>query len=159
VFELRPPAFDPEGLGSALRMYLDVADEQTTTSYNLDDRLISQPPEATRVILYRIAQEVLSNVRKHSDAANATVTLDEREGGYYVRVVDDGVGFAHEAAARPGHLGIAAIRERAELAGGWLRVESASGQGTTVEFWIAPDADGEHSGNELPRGTAVGVRP
>lgn len=156
VFELRPPALDHEGLGPALRMYLNVADEQTSTSYKLDDRLTSQPPEATRVILYRIAQEVLTNVRKHAGAANATVTLTEREGGYHVRVVDDGIGFAPEAATdRPGHLGIAAIRERAELAGGWLRVESAPSHGTTVEFWIAPGAEGEHSEVGQPRMTGV----
>jgi signal transduction histidine kinase len=138
VFELRPPALDHEGLGPALRMYLDFADEQTGTSYHLDDRLTSQPREATRVILYRIAQEVLTNVRKHADAENATVTLAGWDDGYYVRVVDDGVGFDTElAATRPGHLGIAAIQERAELAGGWLRVESTPGSGTAVEFWIA----------------------
>lgn len=142
LFELRPPALDHEGLGPALRMYLDVADEQTSTSYHLDDRLTSQPLEATRVILYRIAQEVLTNVRNHAGAENATVTLAGREGGYYVRVVDDGVGFnTEDAATRPGHLGIAAIRERAELAAGWLRVESAPGDGTTVEFWIPPGGE------------------
>jgi PAS domain S-box-containing protein len=150
LFELRPPALDHEGLGPALRMYLDVADEQTNTSYHLDDRLISQPSEATRVILYRIAQEVLTNVRKHAGADNATVILAERDGGYFVRVVDDGIGFAPESAgARPGHLGLAAIRERAELAGGWLRVESAPARGTAVEFWIAPGVAGGHSEDEL----------
>ena len=93
------------------------------------------------MILYRIAQEVLTNVRKHAGAENAIVTLDARDGGYYVRVRDDGVGFTPESAtARPGHLGLAAIRERAELAGGWLRIESAPNDGTTVEFWIAAGA-------------------
>lgn len=97
-------------------------------------------------------------MRKHAGARTATVTLAEREGGYYVRVIDDGVGFAHEAAAaRPGHLGIAAIRERAELAGGWLHIESTSGHGTTVEFWIAPDSTGEQSESGLPRGAGVGA--
>ncbi len=149
VFELRPPALDLEGLGPALRMYLDVADEQTSTSYNLDDRLVSQPPEASRVILYRIAQEVLSNVRKHAGAENATVTLAERDGGYYVRVVDDGVGFPlGEAGPRPGHLGVAAIRERAELAGGWLRIRSESGAGTTVEFWVPGGEEPEPPGRD-----------
>jgi PAS domain S-box-containing protein len=156
LFELRPPALDHEGLGPALRMYLDVADEQTDTVYHLDDRLTSQPAEATRVILYRIAQEVLTNVRNHAGADNATVTLSEREDGYYVRVVDDGIGFAPEAAAnRPGHMGIAAIRERAELAGGWLRVASTPGEGTTVEFWIAPGVEAEPSENGRPEPTGA----
>ena len=139
IFELRPPALDNEGLSAALRAYLDEA-EQTTTAYRLEDLLISEPSEATRVILYRIAQEVLTNIRKHAGAKNAVVTLEARDGGYYVRIRDDGVGFTPESpAARGVHLGLAAIRERAELAGGWLRIESALNGGTTVEFWVAPD--------------------
>jgi PAS domain S-box-containing protein len=150
IFELRPPALDNEGLSAALRAYLDEADETSGTSYQLDDRLTSQPSEETRVILYRIAQEVLTNVRKHAGAETAIVTLDARDGGYYVRVRDDGVGFTPQlATARPGHLGLAAIRERAELAGGWLRIESAPNDGTTVEFWIATEAGDVDNGNEL----------
>jgi PAS domain S-box-containing protein len=137
IFELRPPALDNEGLSAALRAYLDEVDEITPTSYGLDDRLVVQPSEATRVILYRIAQEVLTNIRKHAGAENATVTLEESDGGYRIRIRDDGVGFTPESAGpRPGHLGVAAIRERAELAGGWLQIESAPGQGTAVDFWI-----------------------
>ena len=141
IFELRPPALDNEGLSAALRAYLDEAGMAAGTSYRLDDRLAAQPPEATRVILYRIAQEVLTNIRKHADAENATVTLSATDGGYHVCIRDDGVGFTPETAMpRPGHLGLAAIRERAELAGGWLRIESAPRDGATVEFWIPSDA-------------------
>jgi len=142
IFELRPPALDNEGLSAALRAYLNEAGVTGGTSYRLDDRLAGQPPEATRVILYRIAQEVLTNIRKHADAENATVTLSASDGGYRVRVQDDGVGFTPETTtARPGHLGLAAIRERAELAGGWLHIESAPRDGATVEFWIPSDVD------------------
>ncbi len=141
IFELRPPALDNEGLSAALRDYLDEADQGSGTSYRLDNRLAAEPPEATRVILYRIAQEVLTNIRKHAAAENATVTLEASEEGHHVRVRDDGVGFTPETTiSRPGHIGLAAIRERAELAGGWLRIESAPGQGTTVEFWIPSEA-------------------
>jgi PAS domain S-box-containing protein len=140
IFELRPPALDNEGLSAALRAYLDEAGETAGTSYQLDDRLAEEPPEATRVILYRIAQEALTNIRKHADAENATVTLDGSDNGYHVRVRDDGVGFTPDTALpRPGHLGLAAIRERAQLAGGWLRIESAPNEGTTIEFWIPVD--------------------
>jgi PAS domain S-box-containing protein len=144
IFELRPPALDNEGLSAALRAYLAEADKGSQIAYRLDDRLVSEPAETARVILYRIAQEVLTNIRKHAQAANATVTLEGRDAGYYVRIHDDGVGFAAESiSARPGHLGLAAIRERAELAGGWLRIESSAGEGTTVEFWVpSEDAAG-----------------
>jgi len=92
------------------------------------------------VILYRIAQEVLTNVRKHAHAKNTTVTLMTRDGGHHMSIRDDGVGFTPESTtARPGHLGLAAVRERAELAGGWLRIESTASQGTAVEFWLPAD--------------------
>jgi PAS domain S-box-containing protein len=141
IFELRPPVLDNEGLAAALRVYLDVADETSGTVYALDDRLKSQPSEANRVVLYRIAQEVLTNVRKHAVAPNASVTLKSRDGGTSISIRDDGVGFEPDLdSIRPGHLGLAAIRERAELAGGWLRVHSAPTKGTTVEFWIGEDS-------------------
>ncbi len=140
LFDLRPPVLDNEGLSAALEMYLDEAETQGTTRYRLEDRLRSQPPPETRTILYRIAQEALANVRKHAQAQNAIVALHEREGGYLVRVNDDGVGFAlDDTKPLPGHLGLASMRERATLAGGWLRIEAAPAAGTTVEVWIPTD--------------------
>ena len=137
---------DREGVAAALRVYLREAEEHAPTRYRLDDRLVAQPPEATRLILYRIAQEALTNVRKHAEARTATVTLAERGGGYFVRVSDDGIGFlAERLTGVPGHLGLASMRERAELAGGWLRVASELGRGTDVEFWI-PAGDGPAAG-------------
>lgn len=138
LFELRPPALDSEGLSSALLMYVDQAAGQSETAFRIDDRLTAQPGPQTRVILYRIAQEALMNVRKHAHATNAVVTLEQRDGGYLVRISDDGDGFESGEAesAVPGHLGLFAIRERTQLAAGRLRVESSPGNGTTVEAWI-----------------------
>jgi PAS domain S-box-containing protein len=138
LFELRPPVLDNEGLSAALEMYLtELKAQAASTTFRLDDALRSQPSEETRVILYRIAQEALTNARKHADAREVTVELREREGGYLVRVVDDGIGFSPDAALpTPGHLGLASMRERATLAGGWLRFDTAPGEGTTMELWI-----------------------
>ncbi|GIU97435.1 MAG: hypothetical protein KatS3mg013_1238 [Actinomycetota bacterium] len=81
-------------------------------------------------LAFRIAQEALANVRKHAHARTVTVEVSSRRGGLLLRVTDDGVGFDVEAAGRePGHLGLASMRERAELAGGELRVESGPGEG------------------------------
>ena len=137
LFELRPPALDHEGLSAALEMYLREAETQSDTRYRLTDSMSTQPALEARTILYRIVQEALTNIRKHALAQAATVELKEREGGYLVRVKDDGVGFAaDELQNTPGHLGLASMRERAMLAGGWLTVDSAPGSGTTVEVWI-----------------------
>jgi len=65
------------------------------------------------------------------------VSLSERDGGYLVGIADDGVGFSGGAfEVSPGHLGLASMRERAMLAGGWLRIEASSGGGTTIQAWI-----------------------
>jgi PAS domain S-box-containing protein len=137
LFELRPPVLDNDGLSAALELYLDEADDETTATYRLDDELTSQPSLETRTILYRIVQEALVNARKHAQAANVVVALRERDDGYHVCVSDDGVGFVVDSSAPlPGHLGLRAMRERATLAGGWLRIDAAPGRGTTVEAWV-----------------------
>src|SRR5207253_9426275 len=137
LFELRPPVLDNEGLSAAVEMYLDEAAAEAATLYRLENRLRSQPPPETRTILYRIVQEALTNIRKHAQAENVTVALEERDGGYLASIADDGVGFTvDESQPAPGHLGLAAMRERATLAGGWLRISSAPGSGTSVEIWM-----------------------
>ena len=138
IFNLRPSALDRDTLTAALEMYLERENAETGLAFRIDDRLTSEPPTETRVILYRIAQEALANVRKHAQASTVDVVLAERDGGFLVRIQDDGVGFAHEQVEqpRPGHLGLMAMRARAEMAGGWWRIESARARGTTVEFWV-----------------------
>ena len=138
VFELRPRALDADGLASALRAYLDSMHEQTGIETRLDNRLVDEPPAETRVTLYRIAQEALVNVRRHSHAASVAVTLEPQDGGFLVRIEDDGSGYdpASVDSTRSGHLGLVAMRERAETAGGWIRIDSLPGSGTQVEFWL-----------------------
>jgi len=154
LFDLRPPALDSEGLAAALRMYVNESPDRSPTAVRLEDTLRSQPDEEARIILYRIAQEALTNVRKHAQAKGADVLIAERDGGFLVRITDDGVGFEPERApSAPGHLGLAAMRERAELAGGRIRIESAPGMGTMVECWIPPldralDSEGQSASTE-----------
>lgn len=138
LFELRPPVLDREGLVPALRIYLQQNPGDQGTDYNLDDRVTIEPPPETRVILYRIAQEALTNVRKHARASTVVVLLEERDGGFVVRITDNGIGFTLDEGARsgPSQLGLAALKERAEMAGGRCRIESAPGVGATVEVWV-----------------------
>jgi PAS domain S-box-containing protein len=149
LFELRPPVLDNEGLSAAVEMYLIESAGETQTRFILEDRLRSQPPSDTRTILYRILQEALTNVRKHAHAENGTVVLHEQDGGFLVRVSDDGVGFlGNDTRPAPGHLGLAAVRERATLAGGWLRIDAAPNRGTTVEVWLPAGGEGGANGIE-----------
>jgi PAS domain S-box-containing protein len=136
LFELRPRALDREGLVAALRVYLGHGGTHDGVTYHVDSALLEEPPLETRVVLYRAAQEALANARKHSGASNVWIEIRQPNDGYLVRIVDDGKGFSPSAEGKPGHLGIVAMRDRVEMTGGWLRLESAEGKGTTVEFWV-----------------------
>jgi two-component system NarL family sensor kinase len=95
-------------------------------------------PPAIAHAAYRIAQEALRNTVKHSGAATAELALESRADGVRLRVRDHGRGFAGEADGRHG-LGIASMRERAELVHGTVLVSSRPGEGTTIEA-ILPTA-------------------
>lgn len=142
---LRPPRLDREGLASALRALLDRLHEETGVEVHLDDRSLHDIPPDTRTVLYRIAQEALSNVRKHSRAREVRILVAEREEGILMRVRDDGRGFdpVRREDGDPGHIGLVSMRERAELAGGSFRITSAPGGGTTMDVMVPVEADGD----------------
>jgi len=87
-------------------------------------------------MLLRIAQEALANVRKHASATAVEVALSKSDGGTLLTVRDDGCGFDASAPEEPGHLGLALMRERASITGGWCSIESEPGHGTTVRAWV-----------------------
>jgi len=81
--------------------------------------------------------EALTNVEKHAHATRVIVAAESIDGGIRVQVTDDGTGFmVAESDHLPGHLGLLAMRERAQLAGGWCHFTSEPGAGAKVEFWI-----------------------
>jgi signal transduction histidine kinase len=136
VFDLRADVLE-KGLVHALRSYAFEAPTPLPVQCQIDSRLRREPPMHVSLVLYRVAQEALTNVRKHARASSVRLLLDEVRGGIRLRVSDDGCGCDLSAGTgAPGHLGLAAMRERAELAGGRLSVESSPGYGTTVQVWI-----------------------
>jgi PAS domain S-box-containing protein len=140
LFELRPAALDEGGLPAALRQYLDAMKQETDIEVELEAALERNPASETQVIAYRIAQEALANVRKHARARRVECAVSAVDDGILTRIADDGVGFdGSRNGSVPGHLGLVAMRERAEMAGGWFRITSSAGQGCVVEYWI-PDA-------------------
>jgi signal transduction histidine kinase len=144
LFELRPTALEREGLAAALQVYVDhIARTTGWTGTVIAVGLDSEPSPDARVLLYRIAQEAIMNARKHASAGHVDIALATAGEGVTLRVADDGVGFDLEALAtpEPGHLGLSTVVERAELAGGWARVQSAPGRGTTVECWLPVGQD------------------
>jgi signal transduction histidine kinase len=135
IFEFHPPALERSGLAAALRDTLSRMRDDFGLTVVFKDELRADPPPPTRVLLFRIAQEALSNVGQHARASSVRVTLSEQDGGYLVRIQDDGVGSARP---KPGHLGLLLMRERAEFAGGWFAIDGKPG--TTVTVWVPAGA-------------------
>ena len=144
LFELRPPALDEAGLAPALELYLADSFHHDGFDWRVDNRLDAEPSPESRAVLYRVALEALTNVRKHAHASSVDVLLERRGAGVAVRVRDDGQGFevsGRGAAPDAGHIGLLSMRERAEAAGGRFALTSTPGDGTTVDFWM-PDGNG-----------------
>jgi signal transduction histidine kinase len=91
--------------------------------------------------LYRVAQEALNNVVKHASARHVSVVLERHDDRLVLIIEDDGRGFDVDARAEPHGrgLGLVGMRERAEIIGGSLEIESTPGKGTTI-FLQVPDA-------------------
>jgi len=147
VWELRPTALDDLGLQAVLANYVRNWSDRTGISAELrasgllDDRLDSEG-ETT---LYRIAQEALTNVAKHSRARHVEVILERRADHVLLIVEDDGVGFDPDDADSAGQgFGLLGMQERASLVGATLQIESASGKGTTILVRLAVGREAEH---------------
>jgi two-component system sensor histidine kinase UhpB len=129
---LRPEALDELGLQSALLALCTGVAEQTglRIERRLDRDLDLAPDE--ELVVYRVAQEALTNVARHAGARQAHVELSHDDGGVVLAVRDDGSGLPADAGARS--TGIRGMRERALLVGGSLNVFSQPGEGTTIEL-------------------------
>lgn len=138
--ELRPAVLDELGLAPALAALLETFSERSGIRGRLAIEPDLPPPAALpRTVLYRVAQEALANVAKHARASGVVVAVEEAAEGVVLTVSDDGGGFdPAEAATRGGgqHLGLLGMRERLEMIGGVLRIDSAPGRGTVIHAWI-----------------------
>ena len=150
ALELRPTALDDLGLAAALRNYVENWSARTGVAADFhasDGERLARPAETA---LYRVVQEALNNVLKHSKASQVSVLLKRRDGAVVAIVEDNGVGFDAErgyteAQAR-GRLGLLGMRERMEAVGGELDFESSPGGGTTV-FAQVPTTNGGANAN------------
>ena len=134
--ELRPAVLDDYGLAAMLRGYADEFNRRTgiTVEVTGHDPTPRLAPSTERTC-FRIVQEALNNVLKHAAARRVTLSLSQRPGCFSLAIGDDGCGFdsagLEEQSSHRGW-GLMIMRERAESAGGRLRVDSQPGQGTRV---------------------------
>jgi two-component system sensor histidine kinase UhpB len=130
---LRPTALDDHGLVPALASQVSNFGERTgirSTFHRHGD--LPELSDEEQLVLYRVAQESLSNVVQHSQASAVRVELSS-VGRTVLRIRDDGCGFQPDRRSG-GRLGVSGMRERALLVGGRLNVFSAPGEGTTIEL-------------------------
>lgn len=147
IFNLRPLQYDKMELMPALTNYL----KSYQTQYHIKTAFSVTGDEAilfprTKIFLFRIVQEALSNVQKHAKAERVTVDLDIRMDLLRVTITDNGIGFDMDAVLRDpekwDHFGIRGILERARLVGGEATIDSKKGHGTRIVLQI-PLADKE----------------
>lgn len=135
-YQLHPSVLDDLGLSEALKVECEHFSRREGIAAQLRSfEVPAELPPEVAVCLFRVAQEALNNVARHSRAHKVSVAVATANGGLKMTVSDDGVGFV------PGQrqvrsLGHASMRERARLVGGTLDVESAPGRGTTVNVAV-----------------------
>jgi two-component system sensor histidine kinase UhpB len=152
VYDLRPVMLDDFGLVPTLRWYitshLQGAGPEIVTDFDEGELRL---PGSVETALYRITQEALANAVRHSDATKIHVRLVTKPGFVSLAVIDNGKGFDARAGLRGdavGGVGLLSIKERVELSGGTINIESAVGRGTRLYVVIPLNSD--ESGEEKP---------
>jgi signal transduction histidine kinase len=137
VWELRPTVLDDLGLVEALSDYAENWSKHFKMKIQFEARGMQEArlePEI-ETVLYRMTQEALNNVAKHSKAKNVALALARNKGEVSLTVADDGVGFDTKQPFGTGTkgLGLVGMRERAALGGGSVTISSTPGRGTKVQ--------------------------
>jgi two-component system sensor histidine kinase UhpB len=134
--QLRPTALDDLGLAAATAGQVEQLGRGDVNAEFVAEGDFSDLSDDAQLVVYRVAQEALSNAARHSGADHVAARLrrDGDGGGVELEVADDGRGFAFDESE--GGLGIAGMRERALLIGGELTIESRPGRGTTIRLTV-----------------------
>ena len=137
IFELRPVMLKTQGLEPALHSYVERLREAEQMNIHLKvEGLEQRLPTRLEEICFSIIQEAINNVKRHANEENVWLAAIRRGNEFRVIVKDDGEGFdlakLEKSYDRQGKLGLLSMRERAEMIGGRLSIESVPGEGTTV---------------------------
>lgn len=142
------PSIIDVGLGAGIRSLRDKFEEQVPISLEIGEAIVEREPPGSsslpfdvRLGLYRVVEEALGNVIKHSGASSVSVhlRLDESDGSLSLAVEDNGCGFDHDA-PRPG-LGMVTMEDHLGALGGSLQVDSAPGKGTGITATVPLDIE------------------
>lgn len=140
VTDLYPPALSELGLPEALRQNIECFGRETGIQCRLRGALTQKLSPVHEIVVYRVVQEALNNVRKHAQASEVDISLGFQKDRFVVDIHDNGVGFepasALEGRVSAGKMGLQTMKGRAEMLGGDLRIVSGEGAGTTVVLAI-----------------------
>jgi two-component system, NarL family, sensor histidine kinase LiaS len=131
IAELRPAAIAGQGLAGALRSYIDTWSQHSRIPANLHVQNERALPMGIELALYRVTQEALANVARHSRASAVTVQLNYAPEQVHLTVADNGIGFDALTEQSSG-FGLQSMKERLTALAGRLELKSAVGTGTTV---------------------------
>jgi signal transduction histidine kinase len=146
--QLRPPVLDELGMATALRGQGEAFKDANGVACTVHADSGTQLTREQETVLYRVTQEALTNVTKHAHASKVWVLLKTDNGLVRLQIRDDGVGFdpatlTSSDLVDQGHFGLAGMRERVEMVGGRLLVDSRLGQGTTIAAEMDVELDVE----------------
>ncbi|MCI0336699.1 MAG: PAS domain S-box protein [Acidobacteria bacterium] len=135
--ELHPAVLEHVGLVAALKSYCPEFSrrEEIEIKLTIDNCGETIPPNVA-LCLYRMTQESLQNIARHSGAREASIRLANHNGDIHLTIADKGTGFDLEQAKRKGSLGLVSIEERVRLLGGSLRIKTQLGLGTELQAQI-----------------------
>jgi two-component system sensor histidine kinase UhpB len=147
VYGLRPTMLDDLGLVPAIRWYARSSLEDARVQVSLDEgEAIGRLDPRLETALFRIAQEAVNNILRHAHASQVRIALCLDEGDVCLRVEDDGIGFdvgrIAAQAVPERRLGLLGMKERVDLVGGRMVVDSSPGRGTRIEVRVPLDGMG-----------------
>ena len=147
---LRPRILDDLGLVPALRWLAQELADLAKIKVQVETGTVPPLPPETQLVLFRVAQEALRNIQRHSEASEASITLECQEDNLRMTIADNGRGLELPKRlsdfARQGKLGLAGMTERAQLIGGELEITSQIGKGTKVIVKAPARLYGEDNG-------------
>ncbi len=156
IVDLRPPFLRELGFVRAVRKLAERFEERSHVRASVSARHVPRLSQSVETALYRVVQEALANVEKHSGADKVTISVSRRRESVELRIRDNGVGFERMRRRRDRlrHFGLSLMAERAMLCGGILDVDTALGEGTLIRVAVplsmAVDASKAAAPNGLP---------
>jgi two-component system sensor histidine kinase UhpB len=153
ALELRPTMLDTAGLDATLRWLAARHEQQTGIATQVKGHL-GEVSAGVAIACFRVVQEALTNVVRHARAQRVSIALSRSESVLELVIRDDGVGFdvlrTLAQAAGEGHLGLLGMRERVQILGGNVAVDSEPGRGTRIHVSLALSAAAGDPGGSAP---------